>query len=85
MRRHAMHPEAVMNDEGVFERRWQLTEDELLRLLWECHAGENPDVALLRLHASRPAEQDWGRTRARSGAGATRVTRHVRRTRRVSR
>ncbi|MFD0490425.1 hypothetical protein ACFQ0O_29085 [Saccharopolyspora spinosporotrichia] len=28
-----------MKDDDVFGRRWVLTEDELLRMLWRCHAG----------------------------------------------
>ncbi|MEU6267003.1 hypothetical protein [Saccharopolyspora shandongensis] len=53
-----------MSDDDVFGRRWLLAEDELLRMLWRSHAGENPDVLLLELHAnhqedrrdSRPAD-----------------------------
>lgn len=72
-----------MSDEDVFQRRWLLSEDELLKLLWECYAGENPDAALLRLHASRPTEREWGRQRRpRDSSPETRVTRHVRRPRR---
>ncbi|MBE9373224.1 hypothetical protein IQ251_02060 [Saccharopolyspora sp. HNM0983] len=42
-----------MNDDDVFARRWVLSEDELLRMLWRSHAGENPDVLLLELYAER--------------------------------
>lgn len=42
-----------MNDDDVFARRWVLSEDELLRMLWRCNAGENPDVVLLELYVQR--------------------------------
>lgn len=55
-----------MNDD-VFARRWVLSEDELLRMLWRCNAGENPDVVLLELHAERlPARRNPGPFTARS-------------------
>lgn len=41
-----------MSDD-VFHRQWVLAEDELLRMLWRCRAGENPDVVLLELYAQR--------------------------------
>lgn len=58
-----------MSDQ-VFERRWVLAEDELLRLLWRSHAGENPDVLLIELYACHQ-RQDSGR--------APRVSRHLHR------
>lgn len=50
-----------MSDD-VFHRRWVLAEDELLRMLWRCRAGENPDVVLLELYAQR--RETSGRLRA---------------------
>lgn len=60
-----------MGSDDVFNRRWILAEDELLRLLWRCRGGENPDVALLELHARRRPAPASGSTR--------RVTRHCQR------
>jgi hypothetical protein len=39
--------------DDVFHRRWLLAEDELLRMLWRCRTGENPDVVLLELYVQR--------------------------------
>lgn len=67
-----------MDHDDVFSRRWVLSEDELLRLLWSCHAGENPDVLLLELHAQ---QSDAGGRRHRGALGRhpLRATRHVHR------
>ncbi|GAA0521071.1 hypothetical protein GCM10011581_11560 [Saccharopolyspora subtropica] len=65
-----------MSDDDVFGRRWVLAEDELLRMLWRCHAGENPDVVLLELHANRREDR-----REPAAGRAPRVTRHLRRDR----
>ncbi|SDW43290.1 hypothetical protein SAMN05216215_1003101 [Saccharopolyspora shandongensis] len=46
-----------MSDDDVFGRRWVLAEDELLRMLWRSHAGENPDVLLLELHANHQEDR----------------------------
>ncbi|KAA5831263.1 hypothetical protein ABT337_00745 [Saccharopolyspora hirsuta] len=46
-----------MSGDDVFDRRWVLAEDELLRMLWRCHAGENPDVLLVELHANRRTDR----------------------------
>lgn len=64
--------------DDVFARRWVLGEDELLRMLWRSHSGENPDVVLLKLYASGRREDR--RRRSQSCTGRTpRATRHVRR------
>lgn len=71
-----------MSDENVFGRRWVLTEDELLRMLWRCQAGENPDVVLVELHANHREDR---RRRPHSFGGRSarnpRATRHIRRDR----
>lgn len=67
-----------MSDDDVFGRRWVLAEDELLRMLWRSHAGENPDVLLLELHANRQEER---RNRGPSGGRTPRSTPHPRRNR----
>ncbi|MGW5645177.1 hypothetical protein ACWEV3_31110 [Saccharopolyspora sp. NPDC003752] len=46
-----------MRDDDVFGRRWVLAEDELLRMLWRSHAGENPDVLLVELHANHQEDR----------------------------
>ncbi|RKT86265.1 hypothetical protein SAMN05421805_102161 [Saccharopolyspora antimicrobica] len=46
-----------MSDDDVFDRRWVLAEDELLRMLWRSHAGENPDVLLVELHANHRGDR----------------------------
>lgn len=62
-----------MSDD-VFHRRWVLAEDELLRMLWRCRGGENPDVVLLELYAQRGGTSRGPRSssarRARQGRGA---------------
>ncbi|GAA2772578.1 hypothetical protein [Saccharopolyspora taberi] len=63
-----------MSDDDVFDRRWVLNEDELLRMLWRCHAGENPDVVLVELHANRAAAH-----RRRTRRPDRRIARHVQR------
>jgi hypothetical protein len=68
-----------MSDDDVFSRCWDLTEDELLWMLWRCHAGENPDVVLLELYVQR-GQQRRPRRHARR---VPKVTRHLRRERRV--
>lgn len=81
--------DADSGHDTVFSRRWVLAEDELLQLLWRCHAGENPDVVLVELHARRRAQPgprsdrstghgraERGRTRSRR---APRTTRHFHR------
>lgn len=71
-----------MSDENVFGRRWILTEDELLRMLWRCQAGENPDVVLVELYANH---REDGPRRPHGSRGRAprhpRVTRHVHRNR----
>lgn len=64
-----------MSDDDVFDRRWVLAEDELLRMLWRCHAGENPDVLLVELHADRRGDR---RNPGPFGARIPRPTRHRR-------
>ncbi|GAA4618824.1 hypothetical protein [Saccharopolyspora hordei] len=65
-----------MSDDDVFNRRWVLAEDELLRMLWRCYAGENPDVVLVELHACRRGERrNPGPFNTRT-AGAARRRRH---------
>ncbi|QGK70733.1 hypothetical protein GIY23_15505 [Allosaccharopolyspora coralli] len=59
--------------DDVFHRRWAVTEDELLQMLWRCHAGESPDVVLLELHAR---DRDAPAGRMRSNSRAPRTTRH---------
>ncbi|GAA4884165.1 hypothetical protein [Saccharopolyspora cebuensis] len=51
--------------DDVFSRRWVLAEDELLRLLWRCRAGEDPDAVLVELHALRSSHRDRGVRRGR--------------------
>ena len=72
-----------MSDEDVFGRRWVLTEDELLRMLWRCQAGENPDVVLVELHANHANHREDRRRHPRSFGSRSprhpRTTRHVRR------
>ncbi|MCI2423907.1 hypothetical protein MOQ72_41560 [Saccharopolyspora sp. K220] len=67
-----------MSDDDVFGRRWVLAEDELLRMLWRSHAGENPDVLVLELHANRCEDQ---RNPRPFGGRLPRATRHPRRNR----
>lgn len=56
-----------MNDDDVFARRWTLSEDELLRMLWRCNAGEDPDAVLLELYAQRsPGRRNPGPFSART-------------------
>lgn len=76
--------DADSGHDTVFSRRWVLTEDELLQLMWRCHGGENPDVVLVELHTHRRAQRRL-RTSARPrhdyaqrGRGP-RVTRHYHR------
>ncbi|MDA3646749.1 hypothetical protein LZ318_41425 [Saccharopolyspora indica] len=64
-----------MSDDDVFGRRWVLSEDELLRMLWRSHAGENPDVLLVELHANRCADR---RNPGPFGARTPRTPRHRR-------
>lgn len=64
-----------MSDDDVFDRRWVLAEDELLRMLWRCHAGENPDVLLVELHADRRGDR---RDPGSFGARVPRPARHQR-------
>ncbi|MGW1677396.1 hypothetical protein [Saccharopolyspora sp. NPDC002376] len=64
-----------MSDDDVFDRRWVLTEDELLRMLWRSHAGENPDVLLVELHANRQPDR---RNPGPFGARTPKSTRHKR-------
>jgi hypothetical protein len=71
-----------MSDDDVFSRRWDLTEDELLWLLWRCHAGENPDVVLLELYVQH-GKQPRPRRRVRRVRRVPKVTRHLRPERRV--
>lgn len=71
-----------MSGDDVFSRRWVLTEDELLRMLWRCQAGENPDVVLLELHANH--REDRRRRPHPFGGHVSRATRHVRRDRQQS-
>lgn len=66
-----------MSDDDVFSRRWVLTEDELLTMLWSCYCGENPDVVLIHLHAS-PRRH---RRRAPFAGRTPRAVRHTRRRR----
>lgn len=72
-----------MSDDDVFSRRWFLTEDELLRMLWRCHAGENPDVVLIELYALR--QQESRRRPHPFGRRTPRTTRHIRRENRLGR
>jgi hypothetical protein len=65
-----------MSDDDVFSRRWVLTEDELLRMLWRCRAGENPDVVLLELYAHHREERHRPNP---LGGRTSRTSRHVRR------
>lgn len=65
-----------MSDDDVFSRRWVFTEDELLRMLWRCHGGENPDVVLVELHAYHHNERRRPPPLTRH---TSRTTRHVRR------
>ena len=65
--------------DDVFHRRWAVGEDELLQMLWRCHAGESPDVVLLELHArDREAPRTRMRPCAPRGPRATRHLRHDR-------
>lgn len=66
-----------MSDD-VFGRRWVLGEDELLRMLWRAHAGENPDVVLVELYASGQREDRRRRPHPFPGR-PPRATRHVQR------
>ncbi|QUH00722.1 hypothetical protein HUO13_07760 [Saccharopolyspora erythraea] len=66
-----------MKDDDVFGRRWVLTEDELLRMLWRCHAGENPDVVLVELHANHREPQPHPRHRGAFGGRLTSAARHA--------
>jgi hypothetical protein len=68
-----------MGDDDVFSRRWMLTEDELLRMLWRCHAGENPDVVLLELYANDRGDRRG--PRQPFGGRPSRTTRHIHRDR----
>ncbi|MER7082621.1 hypothetical protein SAMN02982929_03145 [Saccharopolyspora kobensis] len=71
-----------MSDDDVFDRRWVLAEDELLRMLWRSHAGENPDVLLVELHANRRGDR---RNPGPFGARNARPGRHHHRRHRVVR
>lgn len=79
------YPGVAMSDEDVFARHWVLTEDELLRMLWRCQAGENPDVVLIELHVNRANRREDRRHRPHRFGGRSprhpRTTRHVRRNR----
>lgn len=61
----------------VFNRRWVLTEDELLTMLWRCYGGENPDVVLVELYAHQ--EQHRPRRTYPLRGRAPRTSRHIRR------
>lgn len=65
-----------MSDDDVFGRRWVLTEDQLLRMLWRSYAGENPDVLLLELYAERREDRRDGREGTRARRPARHLNRH---------
>ncbi|GAA4838233.1 hypothetical protein [Saccharopolyspora rosea] len=65
-----------MGDDDVFGRTWTVTEDALLRMLWRCYGGENPDVILLELHANHREDRRPPRPAAGRGPRSARRDRH---------